>query len=213
MPALCDSKVTFVSVSQFWGLALCCPFQYVSGPFVTLHLIISLGRRKKRKKRRGRKRDDPKENGVGGIGNKKPPADFKPVQWVLLVFLDATGRGGWASLFSLPLILRGWGPGLGHTIHSFPASGPGLPWAAKLKSATQLQLGPTPPFSRYRLAPQFLWCQRPQSQLTCTASVCLPVHLYFPQWLPAPRSFLVLGCPPCSGRGGSWCSNSPPCLL
>ena len=59
--------------------------------------------------------------------NNKPPSDFKSVQRVLLVFLDATGRGGWALLFSLPLVLRGWGPGLGHNIHSFRASGSGLP--------------------------------------------------------------------------------------
>ena len=37
----------------------------------------------------------------------------------------------------------------------------------------------------------------------------LPLCRYSPQWLPAPRSLLVLGCPPCSGRGGSQCSNSP----
>ena len=43
MPALWDSKVTFVSVSQFWGLALCSPFRSFSGPFVTPHLIVSLG--------------------------------------------------------------------------------------------------------------------------------------------------------------------------
>ena len=65
-----------------------------------------------------------------------PPADLKLVQQVLLVFVDATGRD-WALLFSLPLVLRGWGPGLGHTIQ-FPALGPGLLWAARLKSATQL---------------------------------------------------------------------------
>ena len=31
--------------------------------------------------------------------NNKPPADFKPVQRVLLVFLDATGRGGLGFAF------------------------------------------------------------------------------------------------------------------
>ena len=46
-------------------------------------------------------------------------------------------EGGWFLLFSLPMVLRGWGPGLGHNIHSFPASGPGPQWAARLKSATQ----------------------------------------------------------------------------
>ena len=46
MPALWDSKVTFVSVSQFLRLALCSPFGSVSGPFETPHLIVSLGGRK-----------------------------------------------------------------------------------------------------------------------------------------------------------------------
>ena len=50
MPALWDSKMTFVSVSQFLELTLCFPFGSVSGPFVTPHLIVSLGGRKKRKK-------------------------------------------------------------------------------------------------------------------------------------------------------------------
>ena len=47
MPALWDSKMTFVSVSQFWGLALYSPFGSVSGPFVTPGLIVSLGAREK----------------------------------------------------------------------------------------------------------------------------------------------------------------------
>ena len=46
MPALWDSKVTFVSVSQSLGLALCSLFRSVSGPFVSPHLIVSLGGRK-----------------------------------------------------------------------------------------------------------------------------------------------------------------------
>ena len=48
MPGLWDSKVTLVSVSQFLGLALCSPFGFISGPFVTPGLIVSLGRRKKK---------------------------------------------------------------------------------------------------------------------------------------------------------------------
>ena len=56
MPALWDCKVTFVSVSEFSGLALYSPFLSVSGPFVTAHLIVSLGEREKKKK----KRQDPK---------------------------------------------------------------------------------------------------------------------------------------------------------
>ena len=139
MPAVWDSKVMFVSGSQFWGLALYSPFWSVSGPFVIPHLIISLGGRQK--KVGGGKREDPK-----GKGKKKKKMlisllltlNLLPIQQVLLVFLDATGRRGWASLFSLPLVLRGWRPGLGHTIHSFLASDPGLLWAVRLKSATHL---------------------------------------------------------------------------
>ena len=52
MPALWDSKVTFVSVSQFWGLALYSPFGSVSGPFLTPCLIVSLGGRKKKGKKK-----------------------------------------------------------------------------------------------------------------------------------------------------------------
>ena len=51
MPALWDSKVTFVSVSQFWGLGLCSPFGCVSGSLVTPRLIASLRHGKKEKKR------------------------------------------------------------------------------------------------------------------------------------------------------------------
>ena len=50
MPALQDSKVTFVLVSQFCGLPLCSPFGSVSGHFVTPSLIDSLGGIKKRER-------------------------------------------------------------------------------------------------------------------------------------------------------------------
>ena len=50
MPALWDSKVTFVSVSLIWGLTLCSPFGSVSGHFVTPSLIYSLGGIKKRER-------------------------------------------------------------------------------------------------------------------------------------------------------------------
>ena len=52
MPVLWDSKVTFVSVSQFWGLALCSPFGFVFGPFITPGLIVSLGAREKKGQKR-----------------------------------------------------------------------------------------------------------------------------------------------------------------
>ena len=59
----------------------------ISGLFVTPHLVVSLGERKKK----GKKREDPKRKKKD---NNKPFADFKPVQQVLLVFLDVTGGGG-----------------------------------------------------------------------------------------------------------------------
>ena len=80
--------MTFVSVSQFWGLALSSLFGSVSGPFIITRLIVSLGGRKKRTKR--------------DKGKNKPPVDFKPIQRVLLVFLDATGRGGLGFTFLPP---------------------------------------------------------------------------------------------------------------
>ena len=73
--------------------------------------------------------------------------------------------------------------------------------------------GPTPPFSRYCPACPFLGGWHPQVQIMCTSCVCLPLYLYSSQRLPLPSSLLVPGCPSCSGRGGSWCSNSPLCSL
>ena len=52
IPALWDTKVTFVSVSQFWGLGLCSTYGSVSGPFITPRFTISFRGRKKRKKKR-----------------------------------------------------------------------------------------------------------------------------------------------------------------
>ena len=50
-------------------------------------MSLELGEEKKRKKKdRGKKKN-------------KPPADFKLVERVLLVFLDATGRGGLGFAF------------------------------------------------------------------------------------------------------------------
>ena len=64
MPVLWDSKVKFVLVSQFLALALCFPFGSVSGPFTTPGLIVSLGERKRTER-----------------GKKKPPADFKLIEF------------------------------------------------------------------------------------------------------------------------------------
>ena len=133
MPALWNSEGTFVSVSQFLWLVLCFPFQSVSGRFLTPCLIVSLGGKKKKRGGKGERSQKEKN---------KLPADFKPVQRSasLLVFLDATRRGGAGLYFSPSLVLRGWGPRLGHSILSFSASIPGPPWAARLKSATQCEL-------------------------------------------------------------------------
>ena len=72
-----------------------------------------------------------------GKKKNRPPADFKPFEWVLLVFLDATGRGRLGFTFLPSYGLRGWGPGRGCNIHSCPASSPGPLWAARFKPATQ----------------------------------------------------------------------------
>ena len=53
MSAVWHSKVTLVSVSQFWGLALCSLFGSVSGPLTDPGLTVSLGGRKKEKEKRG----------------------------------------------------------------------------------------------------------------------------------------------------------------
>ena len=100
-----------------------------------IYLNVNSNREEKREKMDKRKKSGEKKK---GMKKNKPPADFKPLQWVLLVFIDATGRGGLAtSLYSLPIVLWGWGPGLGHYIQSCPASSPGHLWASRLKSATQ----------------------------------------------------------------------------
>ena len=125
MPVLWNSKVTFVSVSQFVGLALCSPFVYVCGPFLTPHLIVSLRGRKKMKKKKKRE-----ENKISLLLTLNPFSEFCWSSWI------PQEEGGWASLFSLPMVLQGWGPGLGHNTHSCPGSGLGLPQAARLKSAT-----------------------------------------------------------------------------
>ena len=52
MPALWDSKVTFVLVSQFLGLALCYPCGSVSEPFITPGLISHLGEEKKEERKK-----------------------------------------------------------------------------------------------------------------------------------------------------------------
>ena len=82
MPVPWGIKVKFVIVSQFLGLGLCSHFGSVSGPFRAPGLIVSLGERKKKRQRKN-----------------KPPADFKPTERVLLVFLDAAGRWGLGFTF------------------------------------------------------------------------------------------------------------------
>ena len=59
--------------------------------------------------------------------NNKPPDDFKPVQQVLLVFLDATGRGGLGFTFLPSCGFERMGSMSRSNIHSFPASSPGPP--------------------------------------------------------------------------------------
>ena len=267
------------------GLATCSLFGYISRPFVITFLIISLGGRKKRKN----KRKEWKKI--------RPPHDFKPIEQVLLVFLDDTRRRelGFTLLLCYGFARIGTRCGLqysqltsfwprssvycqaqislsvsastawvnlrhevplthwasGHTVwdklgcvvpfrvraaqitlresqpffkSSLPSSCP--PFLTRTWIFTQTNFpttlenirvtvwhGPTPPFPRWNLAPQCLWCWSPESQWMYIASVCLQLQLYSPQWLPASRSLLVPGFPLCSGRGESWWSNSPPCIL
>ena len=61
---------------------------------------------------------------------KKPPANFKSLERVPLVFLDATGWGGLVFTFLPFYYFWGWGPGLGHNIQSCLACSPCPPWAA-----------------------------------------------------------------------------------
>ena len=81
MPVLWDSKVKFVSVSQFWRLALCSPL----GCLCTFHnstsYCLTWGKEKNQR------------------GKKKISLLLKPVEHVLLVLLDATGRGGLGFTF------------------------------------------------------------------------------------------------------------------
>ena len=100
MPALWDSKVTFVSVSQFLGVSLVLPLSICLCTLCnsTSYYLIWGKKKKEKKKKRGSKKKKK---------NTKPPVDSKLVQRVLLVFLDATGRGGLGFAF-LPTVLTGW---------------------------------------------------------------------------------------------------------
>ena len=84
MPVLWDSKVKFVCFSVL-GVSLVLPLWIC---LWTFHNSISycLAWGKKKEKERGKKKN-------------KPPADFKPGERVLLVFLDDTGRGGLGLAF------------------------------------------------------------------------------------------------------------------
>ena len=117
LQVLWNSKVKFVSVSQLLGWSV---FGCDSGPFTVPGLIASLVGR------RGRKE----------FKKKKPPACFKSTKWVLLVFLAAACWEGLVSIFLLSVVLRWWGPGLGCTLHSCPASSP----------VPQFAVGPLLPF-------------------------------------------------------------------
>ena len=71
-------------------------------------------------------------------------------------------EGGWFLLFSLAMVLGGWGPGLGHNIHSFPASGPGPLGAYRLQSALSLwACSSNHPGGEPATAPKFLTKQLP----------------------------------------------------
>ena len=106
----------------------------------------------------------------------------------LTVDMPATAREFLTKQLPAVLNKRTTQPHFFYQSRDYPSQGPTQP------NSSLLQVSPTP---------QFLWCQCPQSHWVCTTSVYLPLHLYLPQRLSAPRSLLVLGCPPCSGKGGS----------
>ena len=89
MPALWDSKVTFVSVSQFLELTLCSPFGSVSG---IQRPIVSLGGRRNKKKIKERKKRSL-------LLTLNPLSEFSWSSWM------PQEEGGWALLFSLPMVL------------------------------------------------------------------------------------------------------------
>ena len=92
MPVLWDSKVTFFSVSHFLGLVLCFPFGSVSEPFVTPCLnCLTWGKKKWGKKIGERKKIDL-------LLTLNPLNEFCLSSWM------PQEEGGWASLFSLPMV-------------------------------------------------------------------------------------------------------------
>ena len=81
MPVLWDSKVKFCQFLSFWG-SLVLPLWFCVWTFHNfISYCLTWGKKKKGKEK------------------KKPPADFNPVERVLLVFLIATGRGDLAFAF------------------------------------------------------------------------------------------------------------------
>ena len=93
MPIVWHSKVKFVSVSQLLGLAFCSLYGSVSGPFTTPGLIVSLG---------GRKIEKGKQQ-ISLLLTLNPLSKFCWSSWM------PQEEEGCASLFSLPVVLQGWG--------------------------------------------------------------------------------------------------------
>ena len=106
MQILWNSKVKFVSFSQLLGLALWSLFGSDSSPFTAPGLIVSLGEKKKEKRK--------KKKSILLILNQ--PSEFCWSSWL------EQAEGGWASLFSLPVVLQGWGPGVDKLTSLQPSS-------------------------------------------------------------------------------------------
>ena len=101
MQVLWNSKVKFVCFSVIGMSPL---WVWLWSFHSTMPYFLTWGKKRKKKK--------------------KLPADFKP-SWMLQAEVV-----GWASLFSLSMVLRGWGPGLGHALHSCLSSIPVPPFSA-----------------------------------------------------------------------------------
>ena len=162
MPPLWDNKVTFVSVCQFWGFSLVLPFLtcLCLWTFCNSRSYCLTWRKKKKGGGRGRNK----------ISLMLTLILFNEFCWSYPVPQE---EGGWALLFSLPMVLRGWGPSLGLNIHSCPVFSPDSLWAARLKSAT-LSLGAqhvSSSGSLFQSTTQPLKCPfftcRPELQLSC----------------------------------------------
>ena len=114
----------FVSVFQFWGFSLVIPLWVCLWTFHSSRSYCLTSGEKKKKKRIYKKKSL--------LMTLNQPSEFCWSSWM------PQAEGAWALLFSLPMVMRGWGTGLCRIVHSCPASnllppcaGPPLPVCAR----------------------------------------------------------------------------------